>query len=138
MHSNHWVVIGGLLGGLAVILGAFAAHGLKSLLAPYSLEVFQTGVTYHFIHTVAILLCALFSMQASSRTGEKAFHRAAICFIIGILFFSGSLYALAITGVKWFGPITPIGGVMFILGWGLFAHAGYKMTDRTNVNGVNQ
>jgi uncharacterized membrane protein YgdD (TMEM256/DUF423 family) len=138
MRSTHWVVVGGVLGALAVILGAFAAHSLKSLLPPYSLEVFNTGVTYQFIHTVAILLCALFAMQSTTAAGEKAFHRAAICFIIGILFFSGSLYALAITGVKWFGPITPIGGVMFILGWGLFAHAGYKMTDRINVNGVNQ
>ncbi|GAL24964.1 hypotheitcal protein [Vibrio variabilis] len=103
MRSRTLVVIAALSGLISVGLGAFAAHGLKNLLSPYLLGVFETGVTYQFIHTLALLLCALFALNTPILNAQKAFHRAAICFIIGILFFSGSLYALALTGVKWFG-----------------------------------
>jgi uncharacterized membrane protein YgdD (TMEM256/DUF423 family) len=138
VRSRNLVVSAALSGFLSVGLGAFAAHGLKSILSPYLLGVFETGVTYQFIHTLALLLCALFALHSRAEKAQKAFHRAAICFIIGILFFSGSLYALALTGVKWFGPITPLGGVMFMIGWGFLAYAGYQMTDETNKDGVNQ
>ncbi|MFC5076851.1 hypothetical protein VTH8203_00993 [Vibrio thalassae] len=138
MSSRLLVIIASLSGFLSVGLGAFAAHGLKKLLSPYLIGVFETGVTYQFIHSLAILLCALLAFIAGNSNARKAFHRAAICFIIGILFFSGSLYALALTGVKWFGPITPMGGVMFMLGWLFLAYAGYQMTDETTKDGVNQ
>ncbi|MCL9773276.1 DUF423 domain-containing protein [Vibrio sp. S4B1] len=131
-------MIAALSGLISVALGAFAAHGLKAILAPYLLDVFQTGVTYQFLHTLALLLCALLIVNTGHANSQKAFHRAAICFIIGILFFSGSLYALALTGVKWFGPITPLGGVMFMLGWSFLALGGYRMTDETTKDGVNQ
>ncbi|WP_428750491.1 MULTISPECIES: DUF423 domain-containing protein [Vibrio] len=136
--SRLFIVTAALFGLISVALGAFAAHGLKALLPPYLLDVFQTGVTYQFLHTLALLFCALLMVNTRHANSQKAFHRAAICFIIGILFFSGSLYALALTGVKWFGPITPLGGVMFMLGWGFLALGGYRMTDETTKDGVNQ
>ncbi|WP_372059321.1 DUF423 domain-containing protein [Vibrio sp. 10N.261.51.F12] len=136
--SRAFIIIAALSGMLSVALGAFAAHGLKAILSPSLLSTFQTGVTYQFIHTIALLFCALLIRSTGDANSQKTFHRAAICFIIGILFFSGSLYALALTGVKWFGPITPLGGVMFIVGWGFLALAGYRMTDDTTKDGVNQ
>ncbi|MCG9664421.1 DUF423 domain-containing protein [Vibrio mediterranei] len=138
MSSRFLVIVASISGLLSVALGAFAAHGLKKILSSYLIGVFETGVTYQFIHTLAILLCALLATIVSNPNSRKAFHRAAICFIIGILFFSGSLYALALTGVKWFGPITPMGGVMFMVGWAFLAYAGYQMTDETTKDGVNQ
>ncbi|MDR9830137.1 DUF423 domain-containing protein [Vibrio sp. FNV 38] len=103
------------------MLGAFAAHGLRAMLAPYLLDVFQTGVMYQFIHGMAILLCAVvINLPSVDDKAKKNFFRAAICFIIGTLCFSGSLYALALTGIKWFGPITPFGGLLFIIGWLIF------------------
>ncbi|MGR5219673.1 DUF423 domain-containing protein [Vibrio parahaemolyticus] len=138
MSSRTLVMIAAMSGLVSVSLGAFAAHGLKHTLSPYLIGVFETGVTYQFIHTLGILLCALLATVTSGKIAQKAFHRAAICFIIGILFFSGSLYSLALTGVKWFGPVTPMGGVMFMVGWGYLAYAGYQMTDNTTQDGVNQ
>ncbi|MEH0665496.1 DUF423 domain-containing protein [Vibrio scophthalmi] len=129
MKSNHLLALGGMFAGLGVALGAFAAHGLKAMLPPYLLEVFQTGVHYQFLHAIAIMLCALFLRLTSFSAGEKNFARAAICFIIGIFCFSGSLYALAITGIKWFGPITPFGGVMFLIGWALFVVAALQSNE---------
>ncbi|CAH0525048.1 DUF423 domain-containing protein [Vibrio hippocampi] len=138
MFNRVLIVIAALSGLFSVALGAFAAHGLKSSLSPYLLSVFETGVHYQFIHTLAVIFCVVLALQSNSHNHQKAFHRAAICFIIGILFFSGSLYALALTGVKWFGPITPLGGVMFMIGWGCLAYAGYRMTDKTEQDGVKQ
>ena len=88
---------GGLLSGLAVILGAFAAHGLKAHVTAYLLEVFQTGVQYQFIHAAALIACGILIKISQSEKAQKYFSRAAICFIIGIFCFSGSLYALALT-----------------------------------------
>lgn len=112
-----------MLAALAVILGAFGAHGLKARISPEHLQIFETGVKYQFYHTFAIIVTALLL--------EKFNHAfttyAAFSFIIGILLFSGSLYLLAtrtllgIENVSLIGPLTPIGGVFFILGWGLLA-----------------
>ena len=130
MQSKTLLAIGGSLSGLGVILGAFAAHGLKKTIALPMVEVFQTGVHYQFIHAGAILLCGiLILLQSKASLAQKYFSRAAICFIIGIFCFSGSLYALAMTGVKWFGPITPFGGLMFILGWVYFVVAALKINE---------
>jgi uncharacterized membrane protein YgdD (TMEM256/DUF423 family) len=132
VKSKHLLLFGGLFAGIGVALGAFAAHGLKKVLSPYLIEVFNTGVEYQFIHAIAIILCGVLSQQKLSDKSQKYFVLAAICFIIGILCFSGSLYALAITGIKWFGPITPLGGLTFMLGWGLFVYAALQ------INEVNQ
>ncbi|MFV0576289.1 MAG: DUF423 domain-containing protein [Vibrio sp.] len=120
----------GVSGLVTVALGAFAAHGLSHQLNEYLLGVFKTGVQYQAWHTFALLACGIVLMVTApnsasddkyAQKGRKGVAIAAICFIIGILCFSGSLYALALTGIKWFGPITPLGGVFFMLGWAIFA-----------------
>ncbi|WP_428772188.1 DUF423 domain-containing protein [Vibrio sp.] len=128
MRSRNFLAIGGLFAGLGVALGAFAAHGLKSLLSPAMIEVFNTGVLYQMLHALAIIACALL-VRLGGQRAEKYFFIAAICFIIGVLCFSGSLYALALTGMKWFGPITPLGGLSFILGWGSFVFAAIQINE---------
>lgn len=105
MKSKWLLSLSGLSGLLSVALGAFAAHGLKATLAPYLLGVFETGVLYQFIHTLAIVFCAILLLLNLGQKAQKYFFIAAICFIIGIFCFSGSLYALALTGIKWFGPL---------------------------------
>ncbi|MDC5703540.1 DUF423 domain-containing protein [Vibrio europaeus] len=129
MRSRLWLALGGGVCGLGVALGAFAAHGLKKMLSPYLIEVFSTGVQYQFIHGIAILLCGVLLGLKLPLKSQKYFSLAAVCFIIGILCFSGSLYALALTGIKWFGPITPLGGLTFMLGWGLFVYAALQVKE---------
>ncbi len=129
MKSKYLLSLGGLFSGIAVALGAFAAHGLKASVTPYHLEVFQTGVQYQFIHAAALIACGILVHMAQTEKVQKYFSRAAICFIIGIFCFSGSLYALALTGIKWFGPITPMGGLLFIIGWILFVLAAVNFDE---------
>ncbi len=129
MKSKYLLSLGGLFSGIAVALGAFAAHGLKAHVTPYHLEVFQTGVQYQFIHAAALIACGILVKLTHTEKAQKYFSRAAICFIIGIFCFSGSLYALALTGIKWFGPITPMGGLLFIIGWILFVLAAVNFDE---------
>ncbi|EJL6391595.1 DUF423 domain-containing protein [Vibrio vulnificus] len=129
MKSKWLLTFVGFSGASAVALGAFAAHGLKSQLSPYLLGVFETGVMYQFWHTLAIALCAVLLSLPTGDKAQKYFFRAAICFIIGIFCFSGSLYALALTGIKWFGPITPMGGLLFITGWIMLMLAALKTNE---------
>jgi len=110
------MIISGISGGLSVILGAFAAHGLKKKISPEMQSVFKTGVDYQFYHTFALALVGL-SLIAQNIEQSTFLTWAFICFGIGIIFFSGSLYLLALTKNKFFGPITPIGGLFFIVGW---------------------
>ena len=98
---------------LSVILGAFGAHGLKDKLSDYSISVFNKGVMYQFFHGIGIILTVILDYNLKS----LSFDTSIWLFISGIILFSGSLYVLAITEIKWLGMITPIGGVMFILGW---------------------
>jgi len=114
------MLIAGLSGGLSVILGAFAAHGLKKKLSPDMQAVFKTGVDYQFYHSFALALVGL-SLLAQNIQQSTYLNWAFICFGIGIILFSGSLYLLALTQRKVFGPVTPIGGLFFILGWLLFS-----------------
>ncbi|MZI93519.1 DUF423 domain-containing protein [Vibrio sp. CAIM 722] len=130
MQAKSLLAIGGIFSGLGVVLGAFAAHGLKSIVTPKMDAVFQVGVHYQFIHAAAILLVGVLMLLPNfGAAAQKNFSRAAICFIIGIFCFSGSLYALALTGVKWIGPITPLGGLLFILGWVFFVVAALKSNE---------
>ena len=117
--ANLIMIISGVSGGLSVLLGAFAAHGLKKKLSPEMLSAFKTGVHYQFFHTFALALVGL-SLISENIEQSQFLTWAAICFGIGIIFFSGSLYLLALTRKKIFGPITPLGGLFFILGWLLF------------------
>jgi uncharacterized membrane protein YgdD (TMEM256/DUF423 family) len=102
-----------ILGGLAVTLGAFGAHGLREVLAGNgTAAIWQTAVFYHFIH--AVMLCVLANQRPVSPGPWWSF-------LIGILIFSGSLYVLAVTNQRWLGAITPFGGISFLIGWGWLA-----------------
>ena len=98
---------------LAVTLGAFGAHALRDRLSPDLLAVFETGVRYHFYHALGLLAAA----YAAARWPDGAAGIAGWLFIAGIILFSGSLYLLAVTGTRWLGAITPLGGLAFIAGW---------------------
>ncbi|MCP1339669.1 DUF423 domain-containing protein [Idiomarina sp. M1R2S28] len=111
--SQIFLIVAAILGGTGVMLGAFASHGLKSKLSESLLSAFETGVTYQFYHALALFALALWLKQSQS----VWFVASGYLWLAGVVLFSGSLYALALTGVKWFGPITPIGGVLFIAGW---------------------
>ncbi|XID93531.1 DUF423 domain-containing protein [Paenibacillaceae bacterium WGS1546] len=111
---NKYTKIGALAAMLSVALGAFGAHILEDHLSEYSLDVYGTGVQYQMFHSVGILLVALFVDRLPS---PKLAAWAANLMLIGIVLFSGSLYALAFSGVKMLGAITPLGGVSFIAGW---------------------
>jgi len=103
-----------VLGFLGVTLGAFGAHALRSRLSPEMLAVFETGVRYQMYHTFAVLIVA----AAIGRIGDASLLvLAGWFFIAGILLFSGSLYALALTGVGVLGAVTPVGGLLFLIGW---------------------
>ena len=119
MQKQSLLLIAAVSGFLAVALGAFGAHGLKNQLEPSLYLVYQTGVEYQFYHTLALLFLVL----APQRIVEKPLRWAGVAFCLGILLFSGSLYLLAITGIRSLGAITPIGGVAFLVGWGLLAYA---------------
>ena len=109
--------IGAMLGALGVAAGAFGAHGLKVRVSPEMLAAFETGVRYHLIHALALLATA----WATTRWASAAIHAAGWLFLVGVVLFSGSLYAMCLTGVRELGAITPIGGAAFIIGWLLLA-----------------
>lgn len=117
--SQIFVAASAVLGFLGVALGAFAAHGLKTRLSPEMLAIFETGARYHLIHAVALLAIGILARQMDV-TSIKV---AGFAMIFGIVVFSGSLYALATTGVRVLGAITPIGGVGFLIGWAALAMA---------------
>lgn len=114
-----------ILGAITVAMGAFGAHGLKSLVSESFLTIYDTGIKYQFIHTIMLFITGMLY----EKTEKKSLYTAAVLFIIGIILFSGSLYAmtfivaLGTSFPRWLGPITPIGGLCFILGW-LFLAAG--------------
>jgi uncharacterized membrane protein YgdD (TMEM256/DUF423 family) len=116
--AKTFLVIAALAGMIAVLLGAFGAHALRARLSPEMLSVYQTGVQYHFWHALALLALALTLAHFPAAQGLKW---AGGLMLAGILIFSGSLYVLALTGMRWVGAITPIGGIALILAWALFA-----------------
>ena len=107
---------------LAVILGAFGAHGLKGKISEHFLSVYQTGVQYQLIHALALILVGLLYQRFTT----PPFVLVALLFLCGTLLFSGSLYGLALGGPRWLGPITPLGGMCFICGWGALIYAVVK------------
>jgi uncharacterized membrane protein YgdD (TMEM256/DUF423 family) len=111
----NWSAIASIFLALAVGLGAFGAHGLRDKLDAYSMDVWNKAVFYHFIHSLGMLIASL--MPRISPVSEYACW----AFAAGILIFSGSLYLLAVTGVRTLGAITPIGGLCFIAAWLLLA-----------------
>jgi uncharacterized membrane protein YgdD (TMEM256/DUF423 family) len=120
--ARLWLTAGAACGFLAVALGAFGAHALKQRLSVEMLAVWRTGVEYQFYHALALLLLGLLARQ----TPSAAFNASGVCFSLGVLLFSGSLYALALSGVKVIGAVTPIGGLFFLAGWSLLGYAALK------------
>ena len=114
MNKVFWTRFVALSGAMAVLLGAFAAHGLEGRLSQSYIDTFQTAVLYQFIHTLALFVLILLP---GSLINEKYQHRIASMFCLGILTFSGSLYSLVLLNLPSLGIITPIGGSAFIIGW---------------------
>ncbi|MFN7915141.1 MAG: DUF423 domain-containing protein [Vicinamibacterales bacterium] len=119
--DRTFIFVGALMGFLGVGLGAFGAHGLKTRVSPDMLAIFETGVRYQMYHALALLLVGLMM----NRMEGRAMLVAGWSFTAGILIFSGSLYALALSGVTILGAITPIGGVAFLAGWIALAIAAF-------------
>jgi len=117
--------LGSILAGLGVVFGAFGAHALKASLSPKMLDTFETGVRYQMYHGLGLLALA----WAVSRWPERRLVPAAWLLIAGTVVFSWSLYLLVLTGARWFGTITPFGGVALIAGWGL---AAWKLLTERN------
>lgn len=111
------VRLGALAMAFGVALGAFGAHGLRARLTPDLLAVYETGVRYHLVHGLAIFVAAWLAGEDTTRTARLA----GILFVVGILLFSGSLYLLALTGIRTFGAVTPIGGLAWIAAWVMVA-----------------
>lgn len=130
MHKT-FLLLGSASAALAVMLGAFGAHSLKNTLSPQMLTVYHTAVEYHFYHALGLLLIGLIA-RGMPDTALTAW--AGGLMLAGILLFSGSLYLLSITGVRWLGAITPLGGMAFIAAWLLLAlgacRVAYALTIR--------
>jgi uncharacterized membrane protein YgdD (TMEM256/DUF423 family) len=115
----NWMAIGSLLLGLGVVFGAFGAHALRGRLDEYSMGIYEKAVLYHFVHALGVLIVSV-TPRLGWLTSSSANWVCALL-LAGIIVFSGSLYALAVTGVRALGAITPIGGLCFIAGWFLLA-----------------
>jgi uncharacterized membrane protein YgdD (TMEM256/DUF423 family) len=111
--SKFWLVLAAVSGLLTVALGAFGAHSLKYLLDDYGRSIYEKAVIYQMFHTAGLFVVGILQLYSKG----KSYSMAGWGFLIGILLFSGSLYLLAITGMKWLGAITPIGGTAFLFGW---------------------
>lgn len=125
--KHTYLLTGSLLAALAVILGALGAHWLKEKMGMADLQSFETAVRYQMYHALAILILVVLPNRFDNRFAQWAFH----AFWAGIALFSGSIYLLALQetigfSMKWLGPVTPIGGILFIAGWGLLFYAGVQ------------
>jgi uncharacterized membrane protein YgdD (TMEM256/DUF423 family) len=119
MDVKNWFTIGAIFVGLAVVAGAFGAHVLRARIDTYSMEIYEKAVLYQFVHAFGILIVA--SLGLARVFTSQDIQPVAALFSLGIVFFSGSLYGLALSGIRTLGAITPIGGVCFIIAWGLLA-----------------
>lgn len=124
--SALYLGLGGVSGGTAVALGALGAHALRARLDSSALATFETAVQYHFLHSIALCVVALWLRGSAAAAAPAGVATAGAAFLVGILLFSGSLYALAFGGPRWLGPITPLGGLAFILGWACLAWEGFR------------
>jgi uncharacterized membrane protein YgdD (TMEM256/DUF423 family) len=120
--TRIFFLLGALFGATGVAAGAFGAHALRQRLTPDMMAVFETGVRYELYHALALLVVA----WASAHWTGSATRMAGWLFVAGVVLFSGSLYALALSGFRWLGAITPFGGVAFIAGWLVLAWAAWQ------------
>lgn len=117
-----WVQVGSILMFIGVALGAFGAHALRDRVTPDLLTVFETGVRYHFYHALALFAVGWLSESHPS----GVITGAGVAFVFGILVFSGSLYILTLSGTRWWGAVTPVGGLAFLVGWALLAIGAFR------------
>jgi uncharacterized membrane protein YgdD (TMEM256/DUF423 family) len=139
MSGMGWIRIGAISAGISVGAGSLAAHGLESLvksgdLEPRLLEVFRTAAEYQMYHSLGLLAVGLLAIWRGG-AGNRALGLAGWSFLVGVLLFSGSLYAMTFTGARWLGMITPLGGVSFLVGWAALA-AGAGRGKEPAVGGV--
>lgn len=112
--ERKWLVLGALLAGLSVAFGAFGAHGLRGWVSADLLANFETAARYQMYHALALLAVAFLSVRSAH---ARAANLAGWLFVVGVVIFSGSLYVMTFTGLRWLGAITPIGGAAMIGGW---------------------
>ena len=122
MHMTHiYRLLGSILAFSAVLSGAFGAHALKETLSAHdSIQTWETAVRYQMWHAIALILLSIISLS------KPIPKMSGLCFVVGTLLFSGSLYGLALDGPKWLGPVTPLGGLCLMIGWLLFVYSSYK------------
>jgi uncharacterized membrane protein YgdD (TMEM256/DUF423 family) len=118
--AKLFLILGGINAALVVMLGAFGAHGLKAKLTAEMLAVYQTGVHYHLFHALGLLAVGLVASQIADSVWLKW---SGWLMLVGIILFSGSLYVLSVSGLRWLGMVTPFGGVAFIAAWIVFVIA---------------
>ncbi|MDH4092652.1 MAG: DUF423 domain-containing protein [Cyclobacteriaceae bacterium] len=129
MNQRNTLLGGAAMGGTAVMIGAFGAHAFKaSLMAAGRLETYELAVRYQFYHAFALLIVGM----VMNLNPTRLMQYAAYAFLLGILFFSGSLYLLCLTGYRMLGAITPVGGVLFTVGWVLLFIGVYKATKKSH------
>lgn len=124
MNWTSWMGLGGLSGALCVMIGAFGAHALKERLDERAMQIFEIGAKYHMYHALALLILAFIA----TKTEHLLVQSSGLCFFLGTVLFSGSLYALALGGPRWLGMVTPIGGLSFIAGWLSLAALAWKLS----------
>lgn len=129
MQSATTIRVGAALGALAVVAGAFGAHALQGRLDDKALATYEVAVRYQAYHALALVLCGLLAERGWRAAG------AARAFAAGVLVFSGTLYALVLTGAKWLGAITPVGGALLVTGWALLAFGGRTATGAPRPGG---
>jgi uncharacterized membrane protein YgdD (TMEM256/DUF423 family) len=117
--TKIFLALGSIFGALSVAFGAFASHALQNKLTPKALAIWETGTRYQMYHALALILVALLWQRLETNTSSiaLALNVAGLAFITGITLFSGSLYLLSFSNIKWLGLITPLGGVAFLIGW---------------------
>lgn len=121
--SKIFIFIGSILAFFAVAFEAFGAHSLKPKLSNEMFAAYQTAANYHMVHALALIIVGVISHWINN---SSMIQWSGLFLLLGIIFFSGSLYLLSITGLKWLGPITPIGGLCFLIGWLLLAIAVFR------------
>ena len=118
--AKLFLILGGINAALVVMLGAFGAHGLKTKISAEMLAVYQTGVHYHLFHALGLLVVGLVATQMAD---SVYLNWSGWLMLVGIILFSGSLYVLSVSGLRWLGMVTPFGGVAFIAAWIVFVIA---------------
>lgn len=131
MLKTFWI-LGCLFAFTAVAAGAFGAHALRDRLPQSLITIFETGARYQMYHALALLVVARAAVLWPGRLSRLA----GWLFVVGILLFSGTLYLLVLTGIRWLGAITPVGGLAFLVGWALLALAAWRAESTGRANGL--